>query len=326
VETGNSPGSGESDVYTIFSVETSPVYAEQTVEISSPELENRCGEGWRWEPGDGVPINQTSGTTVATGTIDDDGNATFVFKGASCAAGPSTVIADIDAGTHPTYTTTYTVASPVPTLATTRMGGRATTVSDRATSDRVKKVAAHRHRRHHRGSAPTGTGAPSGPPAITVDASPDPLIETGTPVGGLSIVKSDSTGGSSDPSTVGGTDTPCFFTLTYTIVVSNTGPTAVDGAVVSDTLSTNPDIDGDSYSAMGTGGASGFSGYPSPIEGSPWADIDDTVDLPPGATITYTIVVDLSYNSTISNTATLTPPSGPPLVAVDNDSFDYSNC
>jgi hypothetical protein len=36
VETGNSPASGDSDVYTVFYVETSPTYAEQPVEISSP--------------------------------------------------------------------------------------------------------------------------------------------------------------------------------------------------------------------------------------------------------------------------------------------------
>ncbi len=55
VETGNSPNSGDSNVYTVFYVETSPVYAEQPVEISSPQLEDRCVEGWRIEPGVGRP-------------------------------------------------------------------------------------------------------------------------------------------------------------------------------------------------------------------------------------------------------------------------------
>ena len=118
VETGNSPASGNSDVYTVFYVETDPTYAEQPVTITSPELENRCGQGWRWEPGTGTAIDQASGTTVATGTLDNDGNAVFVFKGASCAAGTSTVTADVDAGTHPTYTTTFTVGPPVVTAST----------------------------------------------------------------------------------------------------------------------------------------------------------------------------------------------------------------
>jgi hypothetical protein len=163
VETGNSVTSGNSDVYTIFYVETSPVYAEQPVTISSPELENRCGQGWRWEPGSGLAIDQTSGPTVATGTLDDDGNAVFAFKGASCAAGVSTVIADVDAGTHPTYTTTFTIGAPVVTLASTM---------------RASAKVRHHHRRHH---GTTGSPAPPAP-AITVTASPDPLVETGAPV------------------------------------------------------------------------------------------------------------------------------------------------
>ena len=54
--------------------------------------------------------------STATATIDDDGNATFSFTGASCAAGPSAVIADVLAGSHPTYTSTYTILPPQPTI------------------------------------------------------------------------------------------------------------------------------------------------------------------------------------------------------------------
>jgi hypothetical protein len=53
---------------------------------------------------------------VATTTLDDDGNAVFVFEGASCAAGDSTVIADVNAGTHDTFSTVYTISPPVPTI------------------------------------------------------------------------------------------------------------------------------------------------------------------------------------------------------------------
>jgi hypothetical protein len=160
VETGNSATSGESDVYAVFYVETSPVYAEQPVTITSPQLQDRCGQGWRWEPGMGSAVDQASGTTVATGTLDNDGNAVFVFKGASCAAGTSTVIADVDAGTRPTYTMTYSVGAPAETLGST-----------------MKVVAATRHHRHHRG--PKGAAPGSDAPAMTVTASPNPLVETG---------------------------------------------------------------------------------------------------------------------------------------------------
>lgn len=119
VETGDTSASGFSDVYAVFYVETAPVYAEQEVEISSAQLEGRCGEGWRWEPGNGGTAINGIGVNLtgpATTTLDDDGNAVFVFKGASCAAGDSQVIADVLAGTHTTYTFDYTIDPPQPTI------------------------------------------------------------------------------------------------------------------------------------------------------------------------------------------------------------------
>jgi hypothetical protein len=134
VETGDTSdgingASGNSDVYALFYVETSPVYAEQNVEIGSSQLEARCGLGWRWEAGNfpgpeglvfdnpargGIPGPNT-GPEVQT-TLDDDGNAVFVFKGISCAAGDSQVIADVEAGTHQTYTFDFTIDPPAPTI------------------------------------------------------------------------------------------------------------------------------------------------------------------------------------------------------------------
>jgi hypothetical protein len=128
VETGDTSTSGDSDVYAVFYVETSPVYAEQTVEIESSQLEGRCLRGWLWEPGNanGVGVGAGfSGVVPGTGInqgpkpstiLDDDGNAVFVFKGVSCASGTSEVIADVDAGTHPTYTASFTVLPPQPTV------------------------------------------------------------------------------------------------------------------------------------------------------------------------------------------------------------------
>jgi len=117
VETGDTNGgpngpSGNSDVYAVFYVEDNPVYAESEVEISSAQLQNRCGLGAEWYAGNGG----SGGPTGASTTLDDDGNAVFVFMGASCAAGDSTVIADVNAGTHDTFTTIYTISPPVPTV------------------------------------------------------------------------------------------------------------------------------------------------------------------------------------------------------------------
>jgi hypothetical protein len=134
VETGNTPASGDSDVYTVFYVETSGVYAGQKVEISSPALYDRCGQGSRWESnGTGSPFIDSPN---ATAIIDNDGNAVFVFKGASCAAGTSVVSADVEAGTHRKFTTKYVIEAPKVTVTT----------------------------KH---------------PAITVSASPNPLILAG---------------------------------------------------------------------------------------------------------------------------------------------------
>ena len=111
VETGDSPATGISDVYAVFYVETDPTYAEQTVDIDSAQLFDRCGEGATWTS------NLGSFTTAsASATFDDDGNAVFVFMGASCASGTSDVTADVMAGTNPTYGTTYTILPPTPTM------------------------------------------------------------------------------------------------------------------------------------------------------------------------------------------------------------------
>jgi hypothetical protein len=110
VETGDTTASGFSDVYAVFYVETDPVYAETTAEISSAQLASRCLGGVTWTSNQG-----TSTGSTATATIDNDGNAVFTFTGASCAPGTSTVIADILAGAHTTYSSNYTVDPPTVT-------------------------------------------------------------------------------------------------------------------------------------------------------------------------------------------------------------------
>jgi hypothetical protein len=171
VETGNSPASGESDVYTVFEVETSPVYAEQTVEISSHQLVDRCLQGSRWESN--APGAPFVNSTTATATLDDDGNAVFVFKGASCAAGASSVIADVLAGTHPTYVTTYTINAPAVTLATTMKSAS----SGKATKAAAKVCVKHPNRKKCLKGGGGGTGG--APQPMTVTASPNPLDEVG---------------------------------------------------------------------------------------------------------------------------------------------------
>jgi hypothetical protein len=108
IETGDGPSSN-SDVYTVFFLSFSPVYAEQSVQINSQQLFARCGLGTTW-----FSNNGTFAANTATATIDNDGNATFFFLGASCAAGKSKVIATVLAGNHPGFSSTYIIRAPIP--------------------------------------------------------------------------------------------------------------------------------------------------------------------------------------------------------------------
>jgi hypothetical protein len=110
VETGDGgPGNPESQVYSTFLIEENPVYAEQTVEVESPQLFSRCpGAGWY------LGTTFVPGPTV-TASLDNDGNAVVNFIGFSCAPGDSLVTADLTVGTHDTFSTTYTIKPPAVT-------------------------------------------------------------------------------------------------------------------------------------------------------------------------------------------------------------------
>ena len=92
--------------------------------------------------------------------------------------------------------------------------------------------------------------------------------------------------------------------ITYTIVVSNAGPSDVTGAAVDDTLPST--LSGATFTAMATGGASGFT-----ASGS-GSIADSDVDLPAGSTVTYTVQATIasSASGTLSNTATVTRAGG----------------
>jgi uncharacterized repeat protein (TIGR01451 family) len=138
----------------------------------------------------------------------------------------------------------------------------------------------------------------------------------------LSITKTDNNGGSSITGAVG-TVAPGAGE-TYTITVSNNGPSNVTGAGVVDTMPAF--FTGDTWTATQSGGASGFS-----ASGS--GNIRDTVTMPAGSSITYTVTgtVSRSATGTLSNTATVTAPAGvydPNLAnntATDNDMITPPN-
>ena len=90
---------------------------------------------------------------------------------------------------------------------------------------------------------------------------------------------------------------------TYTIVVTNIGPSNVSGAVINDGFPST--FTGVSYTATQSGGASGFSAAGS-------GDIHDTVAMLVGSKITYkaTGTISASATGSIANTAPVSPPSG----------------
>jgi uncharacterized repeat protein (TIGR01451 family) len=126
-----------------------------------------------------------------------------------------------------------------------------------------------------------------------------------TPTADLSVTKSDNQG--SGHTAVPGTQ------VVYTVVVSNTGPSAVTGAAVADTLPAA--ITSASWTAAASGGAS-------VTDSSGTGNVATTVNLLPGASVTFTITatIDPSATGTVDNTATVTAPQG----ATDPDTSNNS--
>ncbi|HYH68769.1 MAG TPA: Calx-beta domain-containing protein [Urbifossiella sp.] len=103
---------------------------------------------------------------------------------------------------------------------------------------------------------------------------------------------------------------------TYTVTVSNNGPLGLTGVSVRDVIPTI--LAGARYSSVTSGGASGNT-----VDAT--GDIADTVDLPVGSSIVYTVTgtIDPGALGTLANTATLTlPPGVTDSNAPDNSATD----
>ena len=92
--------------------------------------------------------------------------------------------------------------------------------------------------------------------------------------------------------------------LTYSIVVNNVGNGPALNAVVADTKPAN--FSSWSWTCVQASGATGCAPY------SGAANFSNTVNVPPGGSITYTVVATILSNATgsLSNTATVTPQGG----------------
>jgi hypothetical protein len=105
-------GGTASSAADVVTVECHPVFAEDTVTITSDELFNRCGGGLSWiaTPGNGVGPAPGPSTTVR---LDNDGEATVVaFAGPSCAAGSSDISAHLNVPPFATVTARYRILAP----------------------------------------------------------------------------------------------------------------------------------------------------------------------------------------------------------------------
>ena len=91
--------------------------------------------------------------------------------------------------------------------------------------------------------------------------------------------------------------------ITYTIVVSNTGPDAVTGATVTDSFDSSK-LNSISWTCSASPGAT--------CTASGAGNINDTVDLPVGATVTYTVNANINGGATgdLVNTASISVPAG----------------
>ena len=138
----------------------------------------------------------------------------------------------------------------------------------------------------------------------------------------LTIIKSDSAGGSSNlqspTSSPAGTvaEISPGQSLTYTVVVSNAAAAAVDGVKIVDPLALTDFTETGWTSATSTG-VTGSAG-------SGTGEINDTVDMPADSSITYTITGTVpsgaTPGSTLTNIASVTPPnSGTAINATDTD-------
>ena len=105
---------------------------------------------------------------------------------------------------------------------------------------------------------------------------------------------------------------------TYSVVVTNAGPSYLTGAIVKDTFPTI--FTGVTYTATQTGGATGF-----PPSGN--GNINNTVTMPPGSSITYkaTGTLNSAATGTLSDTATVTAPNGTPDPNLANNSATDSD-
>jgi len=246
-----------------------------------------------------LSITKTDGVTTAT----PGGSVTYTITASN--AGPSNTTATV-ADTFPaSFTGSWTAVGAG--------GGTATASGSGNINDTVNLPAGGSVTYTVTGSiSPAATGVMSNTATVAgVATDPVPANNSATdtdtlvPQADLSITKTD---GVTTVTPGGG--------VTYTITASNAGPSNVTTATVADTLPAS--LTGAIWSAVGAGG-----GTATPAGAG---NINDTVNLPVGGSVTYTVVATLApaASGTLANTATVSSGVTDPVPA-NNSATDTDN-
>ena len=243
-------------------------------------------------------ITKTDGSTTAI----PGGSLTYTIQASN--AGPSNVSGATVADTLPaSLTATWTcVGAGGGTCPASGSGNLNTSVNLPAGGSVTFSVAAS--------ISPAATGSLSNTATVTAPGGvtdPTPSnnaatdTDTLTPQADLAITKTD---GSSIA--VPGTS------LAYTITASNAGPSNAPGVTVADTFPAS--LTGVTWTCVGAGGGT--------CSASGVGNLNQTVNLPVGGSVTYTAnaTVSLSATGILSNTATVTAPGGITDPAPSNNS------
>jgi uncharacterized repeat protein (TIGR01451 family) len=234
-----------------------------------------------------LSINKTDGVTTAT----PGGSVTYTITAAN--AGPSSAPGATVADTFPaSLSCTWTCAGAGGGTCTASGSGNINNTVNLPSGGSVTYTAACT-------ISSLATGTLSNTATVTAPAG----VTDPTP-GNNSATDSDTLAASADLSinkTDGVTTATAGGSVTYTITASNAGPSAATGSTVADTFPASLSC---TWTCAGAGGGT--------CTASGSGNINSTVNLPSGGSVTYTAACTISSlaTGTLSNTATVTAPAG----------------
>ena len=234
-----------------------------------------------------LAITKTDGVTTAT----PGGSVTYTITASN--AGPSNATGATVADTFPaSLTCTWTCAGAGGGTCTASGSGNINGTVNLPSGGSVTYTASCT-------ISAAATGTLSNTATVTAPAG----VTDPTP-GNNSATDSDTLGGSADlgiTKTDGVTTATAGGSVTYTITASNAGPSNATGATVADTFPASLTC---AWTCIGAGGGT--------CTASGSGNINGTVNLPSGGSVTYTAscTISAAATGTLSNTATVTAPAG----------------